>query len=358
MLAFLFCFSCVFVAGYSINANLITSNATGNATIPCFVGYTSSYSGVNCTLSILADRDIWINGTEANVSNAGAIVVGTMETGDGETNTIQNHAVRFQNGGTPHSRIYLTDALFSQEQGLNIESSDFIRLRSTSSVRIEAPYAAGSFWVPSSTDDYLAIGDAGYNSPETSPMLVWDMNRTTYEMRTRLMRYTGTFARNISSWRIQPNATDIIVEKLDRTVLMNVSQNGSLVTFGVPVTLGTTNGLTAQTVTTTAGLINSGAIRWAISNKTANATLTSNEATAFVNTGALNRVITLPLVSGNNRIVYFVKKIDSGVGNVTINTSGTNLIDGGKTYNLTSLNQAVFMQNDISNTYYILGAYP
>jgi hypothetical protein len=139
---------------------------------------------------------------------------------------------------------------------------------------------------------------------------------------------------------------------------MNISQNGSLVTFGVPVTLGSANGLTAQTVTTTGGLINSGSIRWAISNKTANATLTSNEATAFVNTGALNRVVTLPAIAGVNRIIYWVKKIDSGVGNVTINTTGANLIDGAKTYNLTARNQAVMMQNDISNNYYVLGAYP
>ncbi len=58
-------------------------------------------------------------------------------------------------------------------------------------------------------------------------------------------------------------------------------------------------------------------------------TLVSEDDLILVTTGSSNIAITLPTIDDAQRKAYYVKKIDSGVGVVTVSASGSETIDGG-----------------------------
>lgn len=61
----------------------------------------------------------------------------------------------------------------------------------------------------------------------------------------------------------------------------------------------------------------------------ANTTLESDDDLVLVTTGAGNITITLPYIDDAQRKSYWVKKIDAGGGQVTVQGSGSETIDGG-----------------------------
>lgn len=63
--------------------------------------------------------------------------------------------------------------------------------------------------------------------------------------------------------------------------------------------------------------------------KSASYTLDPNDDLILVTTGASAITITLPYIDDAQRKPYYVKKIDAGAGAVTVQGSGTEVIDGG-----------------------------
>ena len=73
--------------------------------------------------------------------------------------------------------------------------------------------------------------------------------------------------------------------------------------------------------------------------------------TVLVNASGGARVITLSSATG--RTTYHIKKIDSSVNTVTVQRSGSDVIEGGTTHVLTAQYDSVTLYSDGSGTWYI-----
>ena len=83
--------------------------------------------------------------------------------------------------------------------------------------------------------------------------------------------------------------------------------------------------------------------------KTANYTLTTSDRFITVDASGANRTVFVPAASGNEGIVWTVKKIDSSTNTVTIDPSGSETIDGAATFVLTEQNQAISFTSNGTN---------
>ena len=85
----------------------------------------------------------------------------------------------------------------------------------------------------------------------------------------------------------------------------------------------------------------------------ANTTLTTTNNVVLVTTGAGNKTITLPHALDNASRVYTVKKVDAGIGTVTVTAVGTDTIDGAATVVLLAQWNTVTIISDGANWYKI-----
>lgn len=73
-------------------------------------------------------------------------------------------------------------------------------------------------------------------------------------------------------------------------------------------------------------------------------------------TGGTNRTVTLPTASANTNRIIAIKKVDSGVGIVSVLPEGAETIDGGTSFVLFAINQEVMVQSN-GSTWYVLNNY-
>ena len=83
--------------------------------------------------------------------------------------------------------------------------------------------------------------------------------------------------------------------------------------------------------------------------KTANYTLTTSDRLIFVDASSGAVTISVPAASGNEGIVWIVKKIDSSANAVIIDPDGAETIDGDSSYSLTEENQSISFTSNGSN---------
>jgi hypothetical protein len=70
---------------------------------------------------------------------------------------------------------------------------------------------------------------------------------------------------------------------------------------------------------------------------------------ADVTTGGTNRTVALPAAATVGGQQFLIKKVDSGVGTLTIDPSGSETIDGASTLVLTTQNESALVQSDGTN---------
>lgn len=101
------------------------------------------------------------------------------------------------------------------------------------------------------------------------------------------------------------------------------------------------------------GVTSFNGVQQAITTKTANYTVTSNDYTVLVDTTSGNVTITLPDANTNTGGVFVIKKISSD-NTVTINTTSSQPIDGSLTYTLTSNFSKVTVQSTGGSAWYTI----
>lgn len=90
----------------------------------------------------------------------------------------------------------------------------------------------------------------------------------------------------------------------------------------------------------------SGVIRSTISTKTGAYTLTATDSVILADATGAAFTVTLPTAVGISGTVYFVKRINAGGNNVTLDGAGAEVIDGATTYVLTAQWQSVTIISD------------
>ena len=83
-------------------------------------------------------------------------------------------------------------------------------------------------------------------------------------------------------------------------------------------------------------------------------TATRYDRMLFFSTGAVGRTLTLPAVASSENVEIVVKKIDSGIGKVTLDGNGAETIDGAATYDLAAQYKYVRIKCD-GAAWYIVG---
>jgi hypothetical protein len=84
-----------------------------------------------------------------------------------------------------------------------------------------------------------------------------------------------------------------------------------------------------------------------------NTTLDSTYEVVLVTAGTTGVTITLPTAIGIQGVAYYIKKIDSAAGVVTINTSSAQTMDGNPSYTLLNQYQFIVLVSDNSNWHII-----
>jgi hypothetical protein len=102
---------------------------------------------------------------------------------------------------------------------------------------------------------------------------------------------------------------------------------------GGALEVGTVNELTAAAGVTIDGLlVKDGAVRGTVQSKSANYTMVDGDAVVLCTGGAGGMTFTLLPAAGRSGVQVAVKKVDSGVGVVTIDGNASETIDGALTY--------------------------
>lgn len=86
-----------------------------------------------------------------------------------------------------------------------------------------------------------------------------------------------------------------------------------------------------------------------ITSVSANLGLTAAHDTLFVTTGSSTVVLTLPSAVGNLGRTYLIKKVDSGLGIVSVATVSAQTIDGQPSWDLTNEYQYIEVASDGAN---------
>jgi hypothetical protein len=180
---------------------------------------------------------------------------------------------------------------------------------------------------------------------------------------------TSLFAQNKSGYTFPS------LWKLGGTTIESVG--GWALKFSTPFTLGSTSvtttgtrfnylsGVTGTTGTTTSNLVFSdsptlsgtitfnGALSLPTTSKSANYTATSSDYSIFCTGGSSGIIITLPASASNSGRIYVIKKVDSGLGKITIDGNASETIDGELTWVLTLQFESITIQSNGSNWYII-----
>ena len=345
----------------TIEIDFATTNTTsGNVSVPCINSPILGFASINCTFQYQPTYKILLNNSAQDSKNQ--LFVGVNKWIDVDIETVPNNSIIFQDENhIDKTQEYYTSLDFFGNTGYFLNSQNSPQTFTTSSnMYLDNTQTQGTFFSPCTTQDYIGVGDDSYTyRPQRELMRIYS-NCTDFRTYIELKNYEGILARNNTGLYIRPNNTQIIIEKNDKNPLVNISARGNLSTFYSNVVIsGSGLGLTAATVTTSTGLINTGSIRWATAIKSANYTLNSLDSTIFTNTSTANITLTFPAIVGVNRIIYSVVKID-GVNNnwISINTSSSaNKIQFKDSFNITTKGSAAMFQNDITNNWYLLSFY-
>lgn len=98
-------------------------------------------------------------------------------------------------------------------------------------------------------------------------------------------------------------------------------------------------------------LVQSGAVALPITTVTTSITLNESHYTVLVN--AVGVTITLPAANSNNGVIYIIKKISATAGNVTVDATGTELIDGAENQLISAQWQKMMVQCNGTGWYII-----
>jgi hypothetical protein len=91
------------------------------------------------------------------------------------------------------------------------------------------------------------------------------------------------------------------------------------------------------------------AFTFQVNSISANTTLDATYDIVLGTAGAGGITVTLPTAVGFSGGAYYIKKVDSAAGNVTIATTSSQTIDGGATYLLVNQYQFVIVVSDNAN---------
>jgi len=200
-----------------------------------------------------------------------------------------------------------------------------------------------------------------YNPPYTSASATWTLNPGIAVTTLNGLQDAVTLAAG-ANITITPSGNSLIIASTGgggspAGTAGAVQFNNGLV-FGGDATHFTWNPTNFQlwlnTNTPGSTLDNNGSFAQAIATVSMNYTATATDYSIFMNASAGNRTVTLPAASSVPRRIYEVKKLDATVNLVTVIPNGSDTIDGASTFPMSDQYQAVTIQSNGVNGWYIL----
>ena len=93
-------------------------------------------------------------------------------------------------------------------------------------------------------------------------------------------------------------------------------------------------------------ILHSTSVSGSVISKSSNYTLATGDYCVQATAGAGGITITLPTAVGRSGIPFFVKRVDTGAGNVTVATTSSETIDGATSYLLTNQWQLIVVRSN------------
>lgn len=200
-----------------------------------------------------------------------------------------------------------------------------------------------------------------YNPPFTSASATWSLNSGIAVTSLNGLQDTVTLAAG----------TNITITPVGNSLVIDASGTGGTpggnagaVQFNSAGTFGGDDAhlfwnptffrLGLNTNTPASTLDNNGSFAQAILSVSSNYVVTATDYSIFMNAAAGNRTVTLPAASSVPRRIYEVKKLDATVNLVTVIPNGADTIDGAATFPMSDQWQAVTVQSNGVNGWYIL----